>query len=210
MTTSNIDAVISSVDEVKKDLRYEFRKRLSDKMGLLKQRARKYVMEDSAYTGKLTHYLDSYERVRDDDNMEFAVGVPLSKAPYAAIVEFGSGSRTNTPWEQSRGYGLGSGTGSAVPLGFPFEAPDIPHDTENPYNISGYPKFAGFVGHIEEWMKRKPVEPQSGDLYTSAVAIAAAIIQHGNYAHPYLRPAWFDTERQIKRAADHALKNATR
>jgi hypothetical protein len=35
-------------------------------------------------------------------------------------------------------------------------------------------------------------------------------VEQGNYAHPYLRPAWFDNELQIKRAARNALKNAVR
>jgi len=142
--------------------------------------------------------------------IEFSVGVDLERVPYAAIVEFGSGTRTNTPWEKSRAYGMTFDTGSAVPMDFPFEAPDVPYNRDDPYSLQGYPKFSGFVGHIERWMKVKNIQPEKGSVFISAVAIAAAIIDHGNYAHPYLRPAWFDTELAVKQGAKNALRNATR
>jgi hypothetical protein len=209
MTSSNIGDVIDSVDDVKDDLIHEFEKRVGDRMDLLQQRATQYVMDDANFTGDLASSIRKETTVSDDE-IEFRVGVNLARAPYAAIVEFGSGTRTNTPWEKSRAYGMGFDAGSAVPMDYPFEAPDVPYNRDDPYSLQGYPKFSGFVGHIERWMKVKGITPEKGSIFISAVAIAAAIIDHGNYAHPYLRPAWFDTELAVKQGAKNALRNATR
>lgn len=210
VTTSNIDDVIDSVDDVKDDLPYEFRKRVGAAMETLRMRAEMYILKDANYTGGLLRALDSTERPTNGGSIEFAVGVDMEQAPHAAVTEFGSGSRTNDAWRGSASHGMTPDTGSAVPLDFPFEAPDIPYNSESPYEISGYSKFAGFVNYIQRWMETKPVTPKSGDTFISAVAISVAIIENGNYAHPYLRPAWFDTELHVKRAAKNAVRNATR
>lgn len=209
MTRSNIRDVIDSVGDVQDDLIHEFEKRVGNRMDLLQQRAKQYVMDDANYTGKLAQNINKRTTV-SDEGLEFRVGVDLGRVPYAAIVEFGSGTRTNTPWEKSRAYGMNFDTGSAVPMDFPFEAPNVPYNRDDPYSLQGYPKFSGFVGHIETWMKQKGIQPEKGSVFISAVAIAAAIIDHGNYAHPYLRPAWFDTKRRVKKGAKNALRNATR
>lgn len=206
--SSNIEDVIDSVDDVAEDLVHEIRKRVGRVMAMLKQRVVQYVREDSDFTGALAHSIH-----RDDElgppEMEFTVATNSDIAPYAAIVEYGSGSRTNDEWRGSESAPPPD-VGSAVPRGFPYESPDIDYNEENPYQITGYPEFAGFVGHIEEWMQKKPVEPQSGDLFTSAVAIARTIVERGNHAHPFMRPAWFDKELQVKNAARNAVRNATR
>lgn len=203
---SNINDVIDSIDDVADDLRHEIRKRVGRVMTMLKQRARQYVASDSNYTGKL---LDSIENSVQEgsSHIQFKVSTDSRIAPYAAIVEFGSGSRTNDPW---RGSEFPPPMETTPPSGFPFESPDIDYNKENPYNMTGYASFAGFVGHIEEWMATKPVEPKSGDLFTSAVAIAKTIIERGNHAHPFMRPAWFDMELQVRNAARNAVRNATR
>lgn len=200
---SNIDSVIESVDDVEDDLRYEMRKRVGDAMRLLESRAKKYVMEDSNHRGGL---VDSIRRSEytTDENIEFKVS---AHAPYAAIVEYGSGKRTNRPWKGSR---TPPPTEMSTPSDFPYSSPDIDYNESNPYNLSGKKNFAGFVGHIEEWMATKPVTPESGDMFTSAVAIAKAIVDKGNLAHPFMRPAWFDTELRVRKAAKNAVKNATR
>lgn len=209
MTSSNIDEVIRSIDKVKTDIRHEFRKRMSKQMEKIEQRAKRNVKLDADFSGRLRRSIDT-ERRGPLNSIEFAVGVSLSEAPYAAIVEFGSGANTNTPFEKSKKYGISGDLATLPSVGFPFDAPDIPHDEEDPYKLKGYPKFAAFVDHIEEWMKQKPVQPKSGDYFTSAVAIAAVIVEEGNYAHPYLRPAWFHQKPNIKMAARDALRNATR
>jgi hypothetical protein len=209
-TTSNIDDVIDSVDDVKDDIPYEFRKRVGAAMEALRMRAEMYVLKDANYTGDLLQALDSYERPTSDGGITFAVGVDMEQAPHAAVTEFGSGSRTNEAWRGSASHGMTPDAGSAVPLDFPFEAPDIPYNKSNEYDISGYSKFAGFVNYIQRWMEGKGIAPESGDTFISAVAISVTIIENGNYAHPYLRPAWFDTELYVKRAARNAVRNATR
>jgi hypothetical protein len=207
--SSNINRVIDSVDGVRDDLITEMRKRVGRVMQMLKQRVTQYVRDDADYTGHLAHAIH-----RDDDleppEMKFSVATDSDIAPYAAIIEFGSGSRTNDEWGGSRNAPPPS-VGSAVPRGFPYESPDmdVPPE-ENKYKLTGYANFAGFVGHIEEWMRRKPVEPESGDVFTSAVAIAYTIVTRGNHAHPFMRPAWFDKELQVKSAARNALRKATR
>lgn len=207
--SSNIEDVIESVGDVRDDLIKEIRKRVGRVMQMLKQRVTQYVRDDAGYTGHLAHSIH-----RDDDleppEMTFRVATNSDIAPYAAIVEYGSGSRTNDEWEKSRKAPPPS-VGTAVPRGFPYESPDIDVPSEeNKYRLTGYADFAGFVGHIEEWMRRKPVEAKSGDIFTSAVAIAYVIATRGNHAHPFMRPAWFDKELQVKSAAKNAIRRATR
>lgn len=204
--TSNIEDVIDSVDDVAEDLVHELRKRVGRVMAMLKQRVVQYVREDSDYTGALAHSIH-----RDDDlgppEMEFTVATDSQIAPYAAIVEYGSGANTENEWKHSQN----AAPSSSTPPGYPYESPDI--DTspeEKKYQLTGYPEYAGFVGHIEEWMRKKPVDAESGDVFTSAVAIAWEIANKGNLAHPFMRPAWFDKELQVRNAAKNAVRNATR
>jgi hypothetical protein len=201
----NVPQVVASVDDVKDDLRKELHKRVGAAMDVLFQDARQYVLQDPDVSGQLFRAIQ-----QETDHLEWAVTVDMGLAAYAAIVEFGSGRRTNEPYSGATARGLGVGPGSAVPAGFPFESPDIDYDEQDPTNTAGNPTFYGFVKYIEEWMREKPVQPQLGDYFVSAAYIAASIVEQGNYAHPYLRPAWFDNELQIKRAARNALKNAVR
>jgi hypothetical protein len=206
---SNIEDVIDSVDEVADDLISKFKKIMERQMSFLENRASQYVSKDASYRGNLMKSLHT-ESDATPPEMTFKVATDPKIAPYAAIVEYGSGQRTNDEWQGSE-TAPPPDTGSAVPRDFPYESPDIDTPSEeNKYQLAGYPSYAGFVGYIEDWMERKPVEPRSGNLFTSAVAIAWEIANKGNLAHPFMRPAWFDQELQIKKAVKSAFWEATR
>ena len=208
---SNIESVVASIDEVKDDLRHELKKRVGAAMRVMWADARHYVLADPNVSGQLFSAIQ-----RDSDigveELDFRVYADLGLASYASIVEFGSGSRTNIPHGSGNSVpGTWPSTGSAVPVGFPYESPDIDYNEESPPQTKGNPEFYGFVKHIEQWMRAKEsVEPYTGNYFVSAAFIAASIIERGNFAHPFLRPAWFDNELKIKRAARNAVRNATR
>lgn len=208
---SNIDSVIDSVKDVADDIRHEIRRRVGRVMRALKSRVVQYIRQDSDYRGGLVHSIHTTSDITDS-NMEFTVATDSDIAPYAAIVEYGSGKNTNIAWSGSE-TPPPPDAGSSTPPKFPYDSASSKIDTppeDKKYRLTGYPKFAGFVGHIEEWMKKKPVTANSGDIFTSAVAIAYEIITNGNLAHPFMRPAWFDKELQVRKAARNAIKNATR
>jgi len=118
--TSNIEDVIDSVDDVAEDLVHEIRKRVGRVMAMLKQRVVQYVREDSDYTGALAHSIH-----RDDDlgppEMTFTVATNSDIAPYAAIIEYGSGANTENEWKHSQS----AAPSTSTPPGYPYEAPDI-------------------------------------------------------------------------------------
>lgn len=188
----NISSVISDIDDVKDDLRHETRKRVGAAMRVLWADAKQYVLNDPHTTGQLFSALK-----RDDDTtgeeLEFSVYTDPAIAPYAAIVEFGSGTRSDVAWRGAPN----AAPPDEYPAGYPFSSPDID-------NISG------FAYYIEQWMREKGVTPKYGSYRASALAIAKVIDQRGNYAHPYMRPAWFDNELQVKKAARNAVRNAVR
>jgi hypothetical protein len=203
---SNIHDVIDSVDDVADDLAKEVNKRVRRVMRALKQRAVQYVRNDADYTGKLAWSIHT-DHDGEPPEMQFKVATDANIAPHAAIVEYGTGSRTNDPW-------IGSEVPPPIdlqqPPEFPYDAPSIDYNDEDPFDFSGYPSFAGFVGYIEEWMQKKGVAPNTGDLFTSAVLIARTIIERGNHAHPYLRPAWFDMRLRLEKSVQNAVRSATR
>jgi len=188
----NIGTVISDIDDVKDDLRHEMRKRVGAAMRVLWADARQYILSDPHTTGDLFSALQR-EQDTSGEELEFSVYTDASIAPYAAIVEFGSGSRSDVAWRGSEK----AGPPDQYPTGYPFSAPDVD-------NISG------FAYYIEQWMRAKGVTPKYDSYRASSLAIAKVIADRGNYAHPYLRPAWFDNELQVKKAARNAVRNAVR
>lgn len=208
--THNVGDVIESINDVKHDIKRELRKKVGAIMTVLKMDARTYVRDDPETSGQLRRAIGE-----DSDTsgleLEWTVGVDLQQAAYAAIVEFGSGMRTEIPHPTgNRVPPSWPSMGSAVPTGYPYESPDIEHNEDVPHDTSGYPNFYGFVKHIEEWMREKNLEPYTGSYFVSAAYIASTIVKRGTHAHPYLRPAWFDNELEIKRAAKNALRSASR
>lgn len=203
----NIGSVVRDVEDVKDDIRGELRKRIGAAMRVLWADARSYVLQDPHHTG------DLFSAIGRDSNtsgpkLSFSVSADLGLAEYAAIVEYGSGTNSNIPYDSAAT--VPPGMEDSTPPGYPFESPDLDYNDDNPINTSGYEDFYGFTKYIEKWMRTKPVKPNTGDYFASAALIAASIIDNGNYAHPYLRPAWFDNERKIKQAAINAVRNVGR
>ncbi len=207
--SSNIDSVIKSVDDVQDDIKTEFRRKISNAVRVMWKDALGYIASDPHVSGELMKNTKFNSSI-NDTSMEFSVEVDMAprRSEYAAVVEFGSGLKTNTPFEGSEP--IPPDMYDSVPSDFPYESPDIPYNTEDPHDTQGYEKFYGFTKHIEEWMKTKPITPKSGDYFISAAYIAAEIIEKGNYAHPFLRPAYFDNELLIKEAAQNALRSVAR
>jgi len=206
----NIGDVIRDVDDVGDDLRAEMRKRVGRAMDTLEAGVNQYIIRDPNYSTKLLRNIDSDTDVSASE-IDFRVFVNTNMADYAAVVEYGSGARTNKSFPKG-GNEVPSrwpDDGSETPSGYPYDAPDIDFNFQNPYDMDGYDDFYGFVKTIEEWMRTKPVQPLFS-FYVSAVLIAKEVLRRGNYAHPYMRPAWFDNRPLIIKAAKTALKNATR
>lgn len=194
----NVGSVIQGVDDVKDDLRHEMRKRVGAAVKMLERSAKMYVRLDANHTGKLRQSIGT-----DTDfglgEMSWNVHTDPEIAPYATIVEYGTGDRTSQTW---------SGATHVPPPGPDEVPPDWPYSS--PSIEPGTTKFEAFVGHIADWMRTKPVAPEKETLWASASAIAHTIVTRGTMAHPFMRPAWYQNERRIERAAKHALKNAVR
>lgn len=188
----NIGSVISDIDDVKDDLRYEMRKRVGAAMRVVWADAKQYVLTDPHTTGNL---FSALQRDMDTtgEQLEFSVYTDASIAPYAAIVEFGTGRYDE--WRGSKK--AGPPTGDEMPPQYPF---DTPSESQLPIIAS----------YIKQWMIEKGIQPEKGSIQASSMAIASKIVDQGQYAHPYLRPAWFDNELQVKRAARNAVRNAVR
>jgi hypothetical protein len=205
--SSNIDSVIKSVDDVQDDVQSEFRRKVSNAVRVMWKDALGYIASDPHVSGELMQNTEFTESI-DSTSMEFAVEVNRRRSEYAAVVEFGSGLKTNKPFEGSEP--IPPDMYDSVPSDFPYESPDIPYNTDDPSDTQGYEKFYGFTKYIEEWMRTKPLTPKSGNYFVSAAYIAAEIIEKGNYAHPFLRPAYFDNELLIKEAAENARRSVAR
>jgi HK97 gp10 family phage protein len=201
----NIDDVVSDIDSVKRDLR-KVNRAVRRVMDTVAEDARAYVRADADYTGQLRRAIGVETETQGRGEHQVSVATDATTAPYAAIVEFGSGVRTDV----TQGGSVNAPPPEQMPPGTPYETPDINYDESNPLNMKGYPTFYGFVKHIEEWMENKPVEPLLGDTTTSAAFIARAIIEKGQYAHPFLRPAWFQNELRVQQAARNAVRKAVR
>lgn len=191
----NIGDVISDIGDVKDDLNTEMRKRVGAAMRVLWADVRQYVLDDPHAGGDLFRAIerdieDDYERI------EFSVYTDPDVAPYATVTEYGSGRRREV-----------SGPGAKP---FPPIGPDEQKPPDYPYTAPDVDDIRGFAWHIENWMIEKGLAPRGGSLTGSAYGIAKTIVRKGTYAHPYMRPAWFDNELKVKRAARNAVKNATR
>lgn len=192
---SNIEDVIGDIEDVKRDLRQNVLHDMRDAMSDLLDTAVTQVKQDSDWTGNLRNSLRAHGvdvEWGDDDHIEFTVGTDENIAPYAPIVEFGSGART-----EGRGPGaVKPQRPDQYPADFPYEAPDV--------------EPSKLVGVIHEWVETKPINPQKGDNWSTAMAITKAIIEKGTYAHPFLRPAWFKHKLKVKRSARTAVKKSFR
>lgn len=194
----NIPDVQSDVADVADDIRDEMKKRVGRAMRVLWADTRQYVLDDPQASGNLFRNIER-EIVDQGGNIELSVFVDTSDsgAPYAAVVEYGSGRRRETSHTDSEP--------------FPPFTPDENKPPDYPYSAPDIKNIEGFAYYLQEWMLEKNLEPRAGgSLYAAAIGIAKTIRDKGTYAHPFLRPAWFDNELQVKRAARNAVTNAAR
>jgi hypothetical protein len=204
--SSNIDSVISDVEDLQSDIPKQFRRKVGNAVRIMWKDALRFILTDPHVSGELMNATEF--NTDHDTDLEFAVEVNRRRAEYAAIVEYGSGVRTNKPFKNSKA--VPSGMSRSAPADFPYGTPDIDYNEGDPSDTQGYETFYGFVKHIEDWMLTKPIVPKSGNYFVSAAYIAATIIEKGNYAHPFLRPAYFENEWQIKEAGRNALRKVAR
>lgn len=193
----NIDAVIEDVDDVKEELDRNLRASLTTEMEALLATAIMHVENDADWRGNLITALqrDGVEHNRRGAyEWSLKVGPDGEIAPYAPIVEFGSGDRSDK-----------KGPGAILPQR-PHEYP-----IQYPYQSPSY-VTEELVDNLAEWVKSKPITPKEGDPTPEELGlrIARSIVANGTYAHPYLRPAYRKHRRPLQQAARTAVKKATR
>jgi HK97 gp10 family phage protein len=195
---SNIHSVIKDIEDVKKDVHRKPYNAAIDEMAALQSVIVANVAEDASWTGQLSNAIKSHGVDTEDSGHSFrvAVGVDTTIAPYAGVVEFGSGSRLN----KSSAFSLPAPTPDTYPYsdGYPYESP------------SGVSE--GLLDDLEEWVKTKPVVPKKDSDGPEELAqkIAHTIVEKGTYAHPFLRPAWFNHSRIIKQTIRMMVRRAFR
>jgi hypothetical protein len=193
----NVDQVIDDIDDVKDDL-HDIFDVVMGMMQVVMQDARVFIEQDADYQGNLRRSLETDTQIVSNGRRKISVQTDASIAPYAALIEFGTGARTEI---SVPGGSIQTAPTEALPPGVPFETPDITEDTE---------QFDAFVAHIRSWMEKKgDIEPRYGPV-ASAVAVAKTIIDQGQYAHPFLRPAWFKNERALITEVKRAVRRAAR
>jgi hypothetical protein len=137
----NVGDVIGDIEDVKDDIRHEMKKRVGAVMRVVWADAKQYVLDDPQASGDLFR---SLQMDADDsrEEMSFRVYNDMNIAPYAAIVEYGSGARRKEPFEESKAFPAFTDS-SQKPPGWPYRAPDIDN-------------IEGFAWHLSEWTKNKP------------------------------------------------------
>lgn len=192
----NIDDVISDVEDVKTDIPSNLRRWLEIAMQSVLQTAITHVANDSLWKGNLIKSIRGHgvKLEHTDDGFKLTVGTDSSIAPYAPFIEFGTGKRGrgSTPSSTS----VDTLPPHSYPQGYPFKSPSNP--TED------------MIDEITEWVKTKPII--SDDAATPeelGIKIAHTIVERGTYAHPFLRPAYYKNQYQIKQAAKKAIKEST-
>jgi hypothetical protein len=200
----NIGSVISDVDDVKSDLRDVFRT-VRRALSIAAEDARMYVRADADWRGRLRRAIGVESDARDRGKQRYELGADPEIAPWAVLIEYGTGTHT----DQTQGASVAPPGDFQDPPGKPYETPDIDYNEESLMDFEGFGGFFGFTKTIQEWMETKPVEPEF-DPFVSAALIARQIIEEGQYAHPFLRPAWFHNEKRVRRAARNQIRRAVR
>lgn len=189
----NIGQVRRDIQDVKDDIRSDIPTAIVAAMQTLKSDMIASVKYDSDWRGNLVRSIQSHGvdvTPTGNGEYEISVGTDASIAPYAPFVEFGTGKRSG---QHARAMPTSV---DEYPEGYPFDPP---------------PMHPDLVDEIIEWVKTKPVIPKE-DMSQEELGftIAATIVEKGTYAHPFLRPAWFRNELQIKKAARNAVRKAVR
>lgn len=187
---SNVDAVIADIEDTKEDLENYLRHEVRTAMEVVETDARILIESDADWQGNLARSL-STDSSFEDGRISVSVSTGTGLAPYAPFVEFGTGSRTEQHARVFRGT-----TPERYPPGFPYKAPDM---------------SPGMIASIVEWVETKPIIPRN-DITEKQLGyqIAATIAKKGTYAHPFMRPAWFQNELQVRQAARNAIRKAVR
>lgn len=197
----NVEDVIKDIEtEVKNEIR-RLHGVVQGVLDVVRGDARRYIRQDAELSGQLRSALRIKRYEREGENARHVVGVRGSMAPYAAIVELGTGNKTLETTEKAPSQDVPNREMDDKPTGFPFDSSDINPDKRNP-------TFTAFAGHIEDWMKEKGIQPEKPSYRASAFAIAYEIITEGTYAHPFLRPAWFEHELELRQAARQIVRDA--
>lgn len=183
---SNIDTVIDSIDDTQDDLYDSLRNRVTSSMYALRIDIITNILQDADWTGGLVNSVSGPSVERTADGFDVTVGAGGPAAPQAPLVEFGTGSRTETPYKGSSNIVYEP---DSYPPNFPYSAP-----TMSP----------GLVANLLEWAQTK-----SGVEADAGYQIAATVAEQGTFAHPYMRPAWITNERLIRRSARNALRSVT-
>jgi len=103
-------------------------------------------------------------------------------------------------------YGTGQRGRQSAGFGATFDRPsDGPYKAPNPM-----PPYEP----IRRWVVEKGLTPDPDGPYDSQLELASAIQrtigERGTYAHPFMRPTWFERERSVTRGAARAIRTATR
>lgn len=197
----NVEDVIEDIEtEVKNEIR-RMHAVVEGVLDLVRGDARRYIRQDAELSGQLRNALRMKRYERTGENARHVVGVRGSMAPYAAIVELGTGNKTLETTDKAPSQDVPNRPMDSKPTGFPFDSPDLDPDKRNP-------KFLAFAGHIEDWMREKGIQPEKGSYRASSLAIAHEIIEEGTYAHPFLRPAWFNHDLELRQAAKQVVRDA--
>jgi hypothetical protein len=199
----NVEDVIEDIEtEVKQELE-RLPGAVEAVLDLVRADARRYVKQDAELSGQLRQAIRLRKRRVEENRWRLTVGVGNNMADYAAIVELGTGDNTLTTTEKAPSKDVPNREMDRPPADFPFNSPNIRPEKDNP-------TFLAFAGHIEDWMREKGIKPEKGSYAESSFAIAHEIIMNGNYAHPYLRPAWFERELDVRQTARSVVREATR
>jgi hypothetical protein len=202
--TENVEDVIEDIENEVIDELKRLNPVVESVLDMVRSDAKRYVKQDADYSGNLRSSIRTWSTDfgREGDKRH-RVGVKSKAAKYAAIVELGTGNHTLQTTDKAPSQSVPNRQMDEPPADFPFSAPTINPDPSNP-------TFMGFVGYIEQWMRRKGITPEKGSYHASAMAISYSIIENGTYAHPFLRPAWFERELELRQLAQQVVRDATR
>jgi len=199
--SDNIENVIEDIEtEVINELR-RLVPVVEGVLDIVRADARRYVKQDAELSGQLRSAIRMRTHQLRPGKTRVKVGVRGSMVPYAAITELGSGNKTLETTDKAPSQRVPNRPMDEKPQGFPFKSPDISPDKRNP-------KFLAMAGHIEDWMRQKGIQPEKGSYRASSLAIAHEIVTQGTYAHPFLRPAWFEHELEVRQMARQVVRDA--
>lgn len=195
---SNIDSVIDDVEDVGDELQSQLRRKVGVGVERMGGDVRANISDDPLFKGNLYGSVRVQSPIGGGKRMQWSVIVGGSKAPHAGVVEFGSGKKSDVTFINS----------NPIPIRW-YQSETAQYPSEYQYDAPDIDK--GFLASkIRRWMAVKGIPPKMDTLSASASAIASEIIENGTYAHPYLRPAFYQNELKILQNARNAVRRSTR